>query len=121
LVIAASIVVLSLVLVAPVDGQSVSSEHRFQLVHPIFPHVHWDGDLHSHEDEQTDVTMPEAGPDLMVYPAGAVGSWPIAVAEGMLLPVVQSLLGLWLAIGLARRHAMLVHQVLLPVPTGPPR
>src|SRR6185369_2865732 len=89
LVIAASIVVLALVFVAPVDGQAVSSEHRFQLVHPIFSHVHWDGAGHHDLDEDdVNLAVPAGGPDVTVLPAGPFGPGPLVTTEGMHVPAL---------------------------------
>lgn len=122
LVVAACAVVMALPLVAPVDGQSGSSEHRFQLVHPIFPHVHWDSDGHGHAyDDDVDAVALPSGPALTFLPAGPVGTGPIVASEGMLVPTFSAMIGLWLAARLAWRQARLIDQTWLTVPTGPPR
>jgi len=122
LIVVSSIVVLALAMVAPVDGQSGTSDHRFQLVHPIFPHVHLAGDDDHHLiDAESDVAAPGDAPGSTMLPVGPLGPGPLITTEGMHLPTPWAMPGRWPTIRLAWNQRRLVTQTSPAVPTGPPR
>lgn len=119
--IAAVAVILALPLVTPVDGGRVSLDHTFQLVHPIFPHVHEHAHEHDAESDGRAWGAATATPMLAVTSAGPSGAGLGAANQSVLAaPVSLLLLARW-SHAVRRRVGHVSDQYLRAVPTGSPR